>query len=427
MMEFTYDGMVRYGFGFYNPNHAAALICALMPFLWAAWCRWKYGMVRLAIGGLALLLCIALALTFSRTGVAVLLFEVVLFALVSNRHHRDLRKSPRGRGVSAEPESPRLNWQMGLGFLGICLIVFALNGVFSRFVLDKAIMNRIDIWEAGLALVASNLWQGVGLGHSGTLATSYLLRDGIACRTLVNSHLTLLAECGAVVGVIWFGVIGMALVFGRRYPAGYVSFVGLCISAFSASVFDWDLLMDFDDFGSLPITNFGLSWGLFLYFLFGGLILGSGGWRRSRQLLAVWFSSAAFVWGLALCGGSAPIVERGYIQVGREGNRSLVLRGDSVGIKEAAKFLQTHGYDAYAMPMDVVDWGQGDTHAPYSRAILFGEAHEFAVRLPELPLVYVSPPEWADFPERTEKLFLKRFADSDTIAVNAGMKPVEYY
>ena len=40
MMEFTYDGMVRYGFGFYNPNHAAALICAVMPFLWG-WKRFQ--------------------------------------------------------------------------------------------------------------------------------------------------------------------------------------------------------------------------------------------------------------------------------------------------------------------------------------------------------------------------------------------------
>lgn len=33
-MEFTYEGLVRYGFGFYNPNHAAAFICAILPFVW---------------------------------------------------------------------------------------------------------------------------------------------------------------------------------------------------------------------------------------------------------------------------------------------------------------------------------------------------------------------------------------------------------
>lgn len=37
MMEFTYNGMVRWGFGFENPNHAAALFCAVLPLLWG----WK--------------------------------------------------------------------------------------------------------------------------------------------------------------------------------------------------------------------------------------------------------------------------------------------------------------------------------------------------------------------------------------------------
>ena len=41
MMEFTFDGIVRQGFGFYNPNHAAALICALLPFCWAGLLRWN--------------------------------------------------------------------------------------------------------------------------------------------------------------------------------------------------------------------------------------------------------------------------------------------------------------------------------------------------------------------------------------------------
>ena len=46
MMEFTYDGIVRQGFGFYNPNHAAALICALLPFCWAGLLRWKHPAAR---------------------------------------------------------------------------------------------------------------------------------------------------------------------------------------------------------------------------------------------------------------------------------------------------------------------------------------------------------------------------------------------
>ena len=61
MPEFTTNGLLRYGFGFYDPNHAAALICAIAPFCWG-WrgrLRWV-GYVAFAA------LCVALAMTYSR-------------------------------------------------------------------------------------------------------------------------------------------------------------------------------------------------------------------------------------------------------------------------------------------------------------------------------------------------------------------------
>ena len=429
MMEFTYNGMVRCGFGFYNPNHAAALICALMPFLWAAWCRWKHWGARMAAAGLTLLLCIALALTLSRTGVVVLLMEAALFAFLHNRNHRARRDSPCEAALSASPESHRISRRACLGFIAVCAIVFALTGVFSRFTLDRAVTNRADIWTAGVALFASNPWQGVGLGNSGLLATSYLLRDGIECRTLVNSHLTLLAEFGAMAGVVWFGMIGMALMSGRRHPARYASFAGLCISAFSASIFDWDLLMDFKDFGSMTAVNFALSWCVFLLFIVLGMVLGGSGWKRPRLLRVAGIASALLVLGLVACGGEAPRVEQGRIKVGRNEPKSIVLRGDSFGVKDAATFLKAHGYASYAMPIRGLDEGACDRLAVYHyhRAILFGEAHELDAMLPDIPLVYVSPPDWAEFPDRTEKVFLKRFVDSDSIALNAGKAAIEYY
>ena len=78
MMEFTCDGWVRQGFGFYNPNHAAALICALLPFLWSAWFRWSGRKVRIPVLLGNVLLLAALAATFSRTGLAVLGGELLL-------------------------------------------------------------------------------------------------------------------------------------------------------------------------------------------------------------------------------------------------------------------------------------------------------------------------------------------------------------
>jgi hypothetical protein len=33
-MEFTYHGLVRYGFGFSNPNHAATLFAMVLSLFW---------------------------------------------------------------------------------------------------------------------------------------------------------------------------------------------------------------------------------------------------------------------------------------------------------------------------------------------------------------------------------------------------------
>ena len=38
-MTFTCNDIPRCALGFYNPNHAAALICALVPFCWG----WRGG------------------------------------------------------------------------------------------------------------------------------------------------------------------------------------------------------------------------------------------------------------------------------------------------------------------------------------------------------------------------------------------------
>ena len=57
-MEFVAGDLVRQGFGFANPNHAAAAICALFPFClgWGGKWRWAGWLV-------GVLLCVMLAMT----------------------------------------------------------------------------------------------------------------------------------------------------------------------------------------------------------------------------------------------------------------------------------------------------------------------------------------------------------------------------
>ena len=237
MMEFTFDGIVRQGFGFYNPNHAAALICAIFPFLWGwkkyAWIGWI----------LTFLLTVPLVMTYSRTGVLVLGFELAAYFIISKIKNRKLITSIAG---------------------GILLILL-IGGIFGRFAIDKAVTNRPEIWLAGLKLYAANPL-GVGLSNSGMIVSNFML-ENIQCRTMVNSHLTLLAEFGIFAGFFWFSFIFYALFTGVKKLRTWCAVAGLAISAISASIFDWNLLSDFQNFGELPLLNFVLSWLMLLLFL----------------------------------------------------------------------------------------------------------------------------------------------------------------
>jgi len=76
-MEYTFNGMIRYGYGFANPNHAAVLICMIIPFLWFWRNSVKKNWLKPAVIFLELLLYTALIFTYSRTGFFVLIIEAI--------------------------------------------------------------------------------------------------------------------------------------------------------------------------------------------------------------------------------------------------------------------------------------------------------------------------------------------------------------
>ncbi|MEI8248410.1 MAG: hypothetical protein WCI51_21450, partial [Lentisphaerota bacterium] len=78
-MEFTYHGMIRYGFGFFNPNHAAALITCLLPFCWSIRLLLKNKAAVYPAVAAEILLYLALIFTYSRTGFIAVLVEGLIF------------------------------------------------------------------------------------------------------------------------------------------------------------------------------------------------------------------------------------------------------------------------------------------------------------------------------------------------------------
>ncbi|MDR0931605.1 MAG: O-antigen ligase family protein [Victivallales bacterium] len=354
MMEFTYNGLVRYGFGFYNPNHAAALFCAIMPFLWGwkrhAWAGWI----------LSLLLVVPLALTYSRTGLLILGFEFVAYF------------------VLAKPK----NWKLPFGiFLGM-VAVAGICGMLSRFILDQAITNRPAIWLAGLKLCAANPF-GVGLGNSGKIVSAFLL-DGIECRTLVNSHLTLLAEFGVIAALVWIALIVYALLNGVHKRAVWCAFAGLTLSACSSSVFDWPLLFDFAEYGQLTLLNFLLSWANLLLFLVLGGILICG--KPNRKKLALSAGIALIGCGLifAFYSSDTPRLQGGFI-VKSGKTTPLVLYSEEWSLKTVIPYLN----DGYILPLN-----PGLFYYPGRQVYLFGNAVEYVEKFSGKEIIFISPPEF---------------------------------
>lgn len=217
----------RLSFGFQNPNHAAALVCALLPLCWGWGRRAWFGCV-LSGGLFAMLL-----LTQSRTGLLVAGLEVGAWWWTSRR------------GAARSASAPYRHWGMLITLIGV-----ALWWMGPRLVLDDSILNRPKIWLAGLQLFAANP-SGVGLGNSGTVASAFLL-DGIPeVRTMISAHITLLAEFGWLVGWMWLAFIGLALCGVRECPRVGTAFAGLVLSGCSSTVFDWPVLFDFAEQGGL--------------------------------------------------------------------------------------------------------------------------------------------------------------------------------
>ena len=98
-MQFLVGDIPRFAFGFANPNHAAAAVCALVPFLWG-WRRFAWvGWIASAV------LVMMLAMTFSRTGLVVLVAEMAAWLWGRRRRGREEADD----GAERIPH-PRLKW-----------------------------------------------------------------------------------------------------------------------------------------------------------------------------------------------------------------------------------------------------------------------------------------------------------------------------
>jgi hypothetical protein len=359
---FVVGDLVRQGFGFANPNHAAAAICALFPFCWGWRGKWRWAGRLVGVA-----LCVMLAMTYSRTGMVVLAMEAIAMC-------------------KCKVESVKCKMAaLDLVLLGVAVAVWLM---WPRLTIDDSILNRPRIWLAGLRLFAANP-SGVGLGNSGAVASAFLLPDIPEIRTMISAHITLLAEFGWRVGLVWLSFILLALPGLRRSPRVGIAFAGLVVSGCSSTIFDWPVLFDASDFGGLGVTNWILSWAMLLMFVVMGCLLIAKSvvpWRRKllpRVLFATAFAGALLGTALTVPKGGAPTVRNGYVFRG-ETPRTLALYDDGWRLRTVlprvggAAVLPVHAVSRF--PHDVDLSGVG-------KVMLFGNCREWSHLVKGVPVL----------------------------------------
>lgn len=325
----------RLSFGFHNPNHAAALACALLPLCWG-WRREAW------VGRIiAATLFIAIVLTQSRTGLIVATLEwTTWWSLRRENGGSQILDSRRRMGFRSELAVFCSHSPAWLGKLAVVAIAVGLSlwWLWPRLAIDGSILNRPEIWLAGLRLFAANP-AGVGHGNSGALVSAFLLPDSIPnVRTLISSHLTLLVEFGWLVGWAWTAFVMLALIGLRQRPRIGIAFAGLVLSAGAATVFDWSVLFDFSAQGGLGWMNWALSWMTFALFIAIGIriLLASATMRRVACASVL---SALLVCPLLLVPhGDVPRVKNEYAISG-EASRTLVLYDETRTLRSVRHLL----------------------------------------------------------------------------------------
>lgn len=222
-IEYFHGEVMRWSFGFDNPNKAAVLFAFFVPILWAGWlagCREGKArrkaamMVACGLGFLGVWLC--LLLTFSRGGVVGALAGMVVITAWAFY----FADNPAPWRVSSSLHGSTL-------WLSVVLAALVLGAAVSLGVAarsleavsgDASVGNRLELWEAALQMGYENP-RGFGAGQSGDAFMQWYQDTGRTegYRTMVNSYLTLLVEQGWL--PLLFLLVAVAALWAWSWPA----------------------------------------------------------------------------------------------------------------------------------------------------------------------------------------------------------------
>ena len=232
LAAFFYNGMVRWQFGFDNPNKLAVLAVELVLVGLALACSARRFVrilgTALAVGSLYILLH-----TFSRGGIVALAVASVPLVLAILRRMKSMRTLVKVGFLTVAVGFCLLSIQMG--------VVGRLAPEFLRE--DRSVGNRLELWQTAPRMMLDAPF-GWWIGNSGEAYMQWYqpLDRKERYRTLVNSHLTWIVETGIVGGIIWLlgwsAVLSFGFVVGRRQGTWlcWAEWVALFVAALFSSV-----------------------------------------------------------------------------------------------------------------------------------------------------------------------------------------------
>ena len=261
MMEFTYHGMVRWGFGFYNPNHAAACIVLLLPMFWFLRSIIKRKFFKALVFLFEAPLYIGLLLTYSRTGFITFLLCLIIWEFLNRQKRSDDSFSKYNFKAAILSSKTVLISGIIVFVLGSAAVIGTLPRLFSWIVNpDKSVLNRFGVLAGSTQIFANNP-MGIGEGLSGQVYDLFFNKiSNVSYRTLINSFLTFMVERGIfwsflVLFIFTFAAIKNTrtyrngkrdgLLFQQRFSAMIlIMLLSGFISAMGSTCFDFEILLN---------------------------------------------------------------------------------------------------------------------------------------------------------------------------------------
>jgi O-antigen ligase len=217
---FYYHGHLRWSLGWATPNYAGAFLVTVEPVIWIstklAYDKSRIKTVNYCQFAAELVLWFLLAQTFSRGSI------VAAFCA-------------RATWQAMQGELTSIKTWAGYLFAPVACIIS--SGFIGRIyytvtTADPSVTHRLELWTAGLRMLAASPWTGWGSGKSGVMYMNWYQSAGHieSFATMVNSYLNLAVEHGLAafclvifisIGVLHGGVAAAksATKASRKHPA----------------------------------------------------------------------------------------------------------------------------------------------------------------------------------------------------------------